>query len=76
VARSLSVWTETQPLLEELAGRTITVSHGDWRPGDQKVYLSDISKAKADFGWEPKVSPEEGLRRLWRWIQTNRGLFT
>ena len=76
VARSLSVWTETQPLLEELAGRTITVSHGDWRPGDQKVYLSDISKAKADFGWEPKVSPEEGLLRLWRWIQANRGLFT
>ena len=76
VARSLSVWTETQPLLEELAGRTITVSHGDWRPGDQKVYLSDISKAKADLGWEPKVSPEEGLLRLWRWIQANRGLFT
>jgi CDP-paratose 2-epimerase len=76
VARSLSVWTETQPLLEELAGRTITVSHGDWRPGDQKAYLSDISKAKTDFGWEPKVSPEEGLLRLWKWIQTNRGLFT
>ncbi len=76
VARCLSVWTETQPLLEKLAGRTLTVSHGDWRPGDQKVYLSDISKAKADFGWEPKVSPEEGLLRLWRWIQANGGLFT
>jgi CDP-paratose 2-epimerase len=75
VARSLSIWTETRPLLEKLAGRALTVSYGDWRPGDQKVYLSDISKAKADFGWEPEVSPEAGLARLWEWIQANRALF-
>jgi CDP-paratose 2-epimerase len=75
VARSLAVWTETQPMLEELAGRAITVNYGDWRPGDQKVYVSDVSKAKADFGWEPKVSPEAGLLRLWEWIQGNRALF-
>ena len=74
-ARSLSVWTETRPILEELAGRALTVNYGDWRPGDQKVYLSDISKAKADFGWEPQVTPEEGLLKLWTWIVENRGLF-
>ncbi len=74
-ARSLSVWTETQPLLEELAGRSLAVRYGDWRPGDQKVYLSDISKAGADFGWAPRVAPDEGLLRLWNWILENKSLF-
>jgi CDP-paratose 2-epimerase len=73
--RTLSIWTETKPLLEKLAGRALEVSYGDWRPGDQKVYVSDISKAKSEFGWEPRVAPEEGLRRLWDWIQANQNLF-
>ena len=73
--RSLSVWTETRPLLEGLAGYPLDVAFGDWRPGDQRIYLSDIRKAKAEFGWEPQVAPGEGLRRLWEWIQANRALF-
>ena len=32
-----------------------------WRPGDQRVYVSDIRKAKEDLGWEPLVSKKEGL---------------
>jgi hypothetical protein len=73
--RSLSVWTETRPLLEQLAGRQLGVAYGDWRPGDQRIYLSDIRKARAELGWEPLVAPAEGLRRLWDWIQANRHLF-
>jgi CDP-paratose 2-epimerase len=73
--RSLSVWTETRPILEALAGRRLEVAWGEWRPGDQRVYLSDIRKAKADFGWEPRITPREGLQHLWDWIQANRHLF-
>ncbi len=73
--RSLSVWTETRPLLEALAGRRLEVGFGEWRPGDQRIYLSDIRKAQADFGWAPQVTPTEGLRRLWEWVHANRALF-
>jgi CDP-paratose 2-epimerase len=73
--RTLSIWTETRPLLEKLAGRTLNASYSDWRPGDQRVYVSDIRKARADFGWAPLVSPEEGLARLWGWVQMNRAVF-
>jgi CDP-paratose 2-epimerase len=75
-ARTLSVWAEARPLLEKLAGHPIEAKLGDWRPGDQRIYVSDISRAKADFGWEPQVSPDEGLRRMWAWIQANKELFT
>jgi CDP-paratose 2-epimerase len=73
--RTLSVWTEARPMLEKLAGHPIEARYGDWRPGDQRIYVSDISRAKADFGWAPEVAPEEGLRRMWEWIQANKALF-
>lgn len=72
---TLSIWTEMGPMLEKLAGREIETRRGDWRPGDQKVYVSDIRKAEAELGWKPKVSPAEGLGRLWGWVSTNPQLF-
>ncbi len=73
---SLSVWCEFGPMLRELLGEEIAVDYGAWRPGDQKIYVSDISKAFQDFGWKPKVSPKEGVKRLFLWVQGHRGLFT
>ncbi|MBI4770661.1 MAG: GDP-mannose 4,6-dehydratase, partial [Chloroflexi bacterium] len=72
---TLSIWAQTGPLLEALAGRKIPVRYADWRPGDQRIYVSDVRKAKADFGWAPQIAPEQGLRRLWEWVSGNRELF-
>jgi UDP-glucose 4-epimerase len=37
--------------------------HGDKRPGElQRIFLTN-HKAKAELGWEPKVSLEEGIKR-------------
>ena len=74
-ARTLSVWAETRPILEKLAGQSLEVRLGDWRPGDQRIYVSDIARAQAELGWAPRVSPEDGLGRLWAWIQANKQLF-
>jgi CDP-paratose 2-epimerase len=73
--RTLTIWTETGPLLERLAGRRLQVRYSDWRPGDQRVYISDISRAHTELGWEPLVEPEQGVQRLWDWIQANITLF-
>ncbi|MBP8857561.1 MAG: GDP-mannose 4,6-dehydratase [Anaerolineaceae bacterium] len=69
VKNILSVWTEFQPLLERLIGKPLDVSWGDWRPGDQKVYVSDIRKASRNLKWAPMVSVEEGIEKLFRWVQ-------
>ena len=61
--------------LETLVGHSITMHFGDWRPGDQPVYISDIAKAQAGFGWEPEISKEEGVRRLHEWVSRNDHLF-
>jgi CDP-paratose 2-epimerase len=73
--QALSIWREFGPLLAETAGRTVGVRYGDWRPGDQPVYVSDIRKAGRDLGWEPAVSVSEGVSRLWRWVDENVELF-
>ena len=49
-------------------------SFGDWRPADQKVYISDIRKAM-EFGWKPRISPSEGINILFNWIKDNKNLF-
>ena len=72
---SLAVWSEFGPLLVELLGREIPVTYHDWRPGDQPIYISDISKARHDFGWYPKVSAREGVERLFNWVSENTNLF-
>jgi len=74
-ANVMSVWAEFAPLLERLLGRSIPVARGDWRPGDQRVFYADIRKAERELGWRPKVGVEEGVRRLFEWVQQNRALF-
>jgi CDP-paratose 2-epimerase len=72
---TMSVWREFGPMLERALGREIPVTYGEWRPGDQPCYVSDIRKVKAELGWEPKVSVEEGVKRLVQWVSENRNLF-
>jgi CDP-paratose 2-epimerase len=73
--KTISIWKEFAPILEKLAGHPIPTGQGDWRPGDQRIYVSDIRKAKQELGWEPKITPEEGIRRLFEWAKNNRQLF-
>lgn len=67
---TLSVWHEFAPLLSEILGRPLEPpTFGPWRPGDQRVYISDIRKAMQDLDWRPRVGVREGLARLVEWVQ-------
>ena len=61
--------------LEASLDRAIPLYFGEWRPGDQKVYISDIRKAQRELGWSPRVSVNDGLASLQEWVETNRELF-
>jgi CDP-paratose 2-epimerase len=73
---TISVWKEFGPLLEELVDHKITVSWDDWRSGDQRIYISDIRKAREELNWKPQISVEAGIRKLYSWVQRNRNLFS
>lgn len=62
-------------LLEEFTGKRSEISYGNWRPSDQKVFISDITKAKEVLGWKPKTSPEKGVKKLVEWVSKNIDIF-
>jgi CDP-paratose 2-epimerase len=47
----------------------------EWRAGDQRVFIADISKAKRELGWQPKIGAHEGVDRLADWVAANKDLF-
>jgi CDP-paratose 2-epimerase len=68
-------------LLELLAyirkrrGNTLPYALSDWRPGDQKAFISDIRRAGSELGWTPKIRCLLGLEMLYDWIVLNREMF-
>jgi UDP-glucose 4-epimerase len=47
-------------------GLTSQNKKGDWF--DERNYVADITKAKNDFDYNPKISLEEGIKKTWKWI--------
>jgi len=60
---------EVLHLLETSLGRKVEIRFSDWRPGDQRVYISDIRRAEQEFKWSPRYSVEDGIKQLLAWIQ-------
>lgn len=58
--------------LESALGRTVPVSFSDWRPGDQRIYVSDIRKAYRLLGWKPHIETPRGLKSMMEWVMSNR----
>jgi CDP-paratose 2-epimerase len=50
-----------------LTGKQPRYAFADWREGDQEYYVSDITKAREQLGWEPAIPFDQGLRDLVNW---------
>ena len=72
-ANTLSL-LELLALLRDEFDLPLNPATGDWRPGDQLVYVSDIRRAEADFGWKPRTSPQDGVAQMIGWLRENRAL--
>ncbi len=59
--------------IAELRTKRPRVNWDAWRPGDQRYYVSDVSKFQTATGWLPKVGMLEGVARLHDWLQESRG---
>jgi UDP-glucose 4-epimerase len=49
--------------INQLLGTNVQPVHAEARPGDVRHSQADVSRARADLGYEPRVGWEEGLRR-------------
>lgn len=70
IANTLSV-LELIAAINTKTGNNLHWGLAPWRPSDQKVYISDLSKARDVLGWEPAISPERGIVDLIEWVKAN-----
>ena len=76
VATPVNIGNPEEMTMRELAGKIIELAGSGsrivFRPlreDDPKIRRPDISKARALLNWEPKVGPDEGLRRTIEWFR-------
>ncbi len=58
-------------ILENRFNTKLSPSFGDWRPGDQKVYVSNISSVSRDLNWIPSCDINHGIEEMAIWIENN-----
>jgi CDP-paratose 2-epimerase len=71
---SLSI-LELLDFLEETNNTKIKKSFYSTRQGDQKIFISDNSKAFNYYNWSPKVTNHIGVQHLNLWIKKNLKIF-
>ncbi len=67
ILNSLSL-LELLSLLEENVGVKLDYYKLPVRESDQRVFVSDITKARKFLDWEPHVSSQDGVERMIDWV--------
>ncbi len=62
-------------MLGKKTGKKMKVAFDKWRPSDQKVYISDITRIEKLLGWKPEVSVDKGVDYLIEWVRANKNFF-
>ena len=75
IENTISIWSEFGPILEKFHKEKIPFTNEDWRPGDQKVFVTDIRKAQQVLNWSPKIGVQEGIGLLFDWVNKNNRMF-
>jgi UDP-glucose 4-epimerase len=69
--RSISLLDLVAALNRQLA-KNLTPTHGPKRIGDIRHSRADISRARRELGYEPKVYFDEGLEKTLRWYRESK----
>jgi len=55
--------------IEHVTGRRAVMQMEDMQPGDVHSTYADTSRMRHDFGYQPQVSIEEGIKRFYEWYR-------
>jgi UDP-glucuronate 4-epimerase len=58
-------------MLGEVAGRPVNVTHAPVPTGDVEATFADLTRARAELGWEPRVPLLDGLRSVLEWATSH-----
>ena len=63
---------EVFDLIARVSGRQVTIDHQPAQKGDMRDTYADTTRARADLGFAPSVTLEEGLRAMWQWMEARK----
>lgn len=66
---------ELLALIRERYGVQVNYRFEQQRPGDQKIFVSDIGKARRELDWQPHISVLQGIDLLVTWLRQHIALF-
>ena len=70
-----SLFLEVIDIIENLLDFPLQINYDQERPGDQKYYVSDITKITTEMNWKPLISPQVGIQQTLTWQTENQALF-
>ena len=68
------ILSELVKTIEEFFGKKAILNQLPLQPGDVKITYADISKARYEIGYDPKISFRNGISEFIKWYSTNRNL--
>lgn len=64
---------ELAETIVRISGKQINIQYDTTKPEGDKGRCGNCDKAKRILGWNPKVSLEDGLTQLYKWLETRSG---
>lgn len=61
---------EVFEMLGRVTRRPVAIDEQPTQKGDMRDTYADTTRARADLGFAPSVTLEEGLRAMWAWMET------
>ena len=55
--------------MQRVAGRKAKLQYLPAQPGDVERTWADLARSKAELGYRPTTSLDEGIARQWAWLR-------
>lgn len=63
---------EVFDLIARVSGRQVVIDQQGPQKGDMRDTYADTTRARQDLAFAPSVTLEEGLRRMWQWMEETK----
>jgi nucleoside-diphosphate-sugar epimerase len=62
---------EIAEIIDRLSGKNIDIQYDTSKPEGDRGRAADFSKARSVLGWTPRVPLEEGISKVYQWIEAD-----
>jgi UDP-glucose 4-epimerase len=63
---------EVFDMIGRVSGRAVSVDYQPAQKGDMRDTYADTTRARADLGFAPSIGLEDGLREMFKWMESTR----